>query len=107
MTTTSTDVYRPVDFVLLELARDRRTGEAGPALMELVERRHRCAEWSVRHVPLAVGRAHGGSAAGHGAVELQREQFNESLAVQLRVPFSAVGGASGELAVSLEVGVDT
>ena len=38
MTTTAADVHGPVDFVLLEFPRDRLTGEAGAALMDLVER---------------------------------------------------------------------
>jgi dihydroorotase-like cyclic amidohydrolase len=38
MTTTTTDVHGPVDFVLLEFPRDGLTGEAGQALMDLVER---------------------------------------------------------------------
>ena len=38
MTTTTSDVHGPVDFVLLEFPRDGLTGEAGQALMELVER---------------------------------------------------------------------
>ncbi len=38
MTTTSTDVHGPVDFVLLEFPRDRLTGEAGAALLDLVQR---------------------------------------------------------------------
>ncbi len=38
MSTTDTDVSGPIDFVLLEFPRDRLTGEAGPALMDLVER---------------------------------------------------------------------
>jgi hypothetical protein len=33
-----TDVSGPIDFVLLEFPRDRLTGEAGQALMDLVER---------------------------------------------------------------------
>ena len=38
MTTTNiADVSGPVDFVLLEFPRDRLTGEAGQALMDLVE----------------------------------------------------------------------
>lgn len=37
MTTTPADVYGPIDFVLLEFPRDRLTGEAGRALMDLVE----------------------------------------------------------------------
>jgi hypothetical protein len=32
------DVHGPIDFVLLEFATDNLTGEAGPALMDLVER---------------------------------------------------------------------
>ena len=43
MTTTTTrptaDVYGPIDFVLLEFPGDRLTGEAAPALLDLVERR--------------------------------------------------------------------
>ena len=38
MTTTDADVYGPIDFVLLEFPRDRLTGEAGKALLDLVER---------------------------------------------------------------------
>lgn len=38
MTTTTTDVHGPVDFVLLEFPRDRLTGGAGEALMDLVDR---------------------------------------------------------------------
>jgi dihydroorotase-like cyclic amidohydrolase len=38
MTTTTTEVHGPVDFVLLEFPRDGLTGEAGQALMDLVER---------------------------------------------------------------------
>jgi hypothetical protein len=38
MTTTTTDVHGPVDFVLLEFPRDRLTGEASRALIDLVER---------------------------------------------------------------------
>lgn len=39
MTTTKiSDVAGPIDFVLLEFPRDRLTGEAGQALMDLVER---------------------------------------------------------------------
>jgi len=43
MTTTDTptatrDVSGPIDFLLLEFPRDRLTGEAGSALMDLVER---------------------------------------------------------------------
>ncbi len=38
MTTPAADVYGPIDFVLLEFPRDRLTGEAGKALMDLVER---------------------------------------------------------------------
>lgn len=37
MTTTAPDVFGPIDFVLLEFPRDRLTGEAGRALMDLVE----------------------------------------------------------------------
>jgi hypothetical protein len=36
-TTTSSDVHGPVDFVLLEFPRDRLTGEASRALLDLVE----------------------------------------------------------------------
>ena len=35
--TTDADVHGPVDFVLLEFPRDRLTGEAAQALMDLVE----------------------------------------------------------------------
>lgn len=38
MTTTPTDVHGPIDFVLLEFPRDRLTGEASKALLDLVER---------------------------------------------------------------------
>ncbi|HEX6248949.1 MAG TPA: DUF6325 family protein [Nocardioidaceae bacterium] len=38
MTTTTSDVHGPVDFVLLEFPRDGLTGEAGQALLDLVER---------------------------------------------------------------------
>jgi dihydroorotase-like cyclic amidohydrolase len=38
MNSTTTDVHGPVDFVLLEFPRDGLTGEAGQALMDLVER---------------------------------------------------------------------
>jgi dihydroorotase-like cyclic amidohydrolase len=38
VTTTDADVYGPIDFVLLEFPHDRLTGEAGKALMDLVER---------------------------------------------------------------------
>jgi dihydroorotase-like cyclic amidohydrolase len=34
---TTTDVHGPIDFVLLEFPRDRLTGEAAQALMDLVE----------------------------------------------------------------------
>ena len=34
----TTDVYGPVDFVLIEFPLDRLTGEAAPALLDLVER---------------------------------------------------------------------
>jgi uncharacterized membrane protein len=37
VTATPADVYGPIDFVLLEFPRDRLTGEAGKALMDLVE----------------------------------------------------------------------
>jgi hypothetical protein len=36
-TTSDADVHGPVDFALLEFPRDRLTGEAGQALMDLVE----------------------------------------------------------------------
>ena len=36
--TTPTDVHGPIDFVLLEFPGDQLTGEAAPALMDLVER---------------------------------------------------------------------
>jgi len=35
---TATDVHGPIDFVLIEFPQDRLTGEAGQALMDLVER---------------------------------------------------------------------
>jgi uncharacterized membrane protein len=38
VTTTTTEVHGPVDFVLIEFPADRLTGEAGPALVDLVER---------------------------------------------------------------------
>ena len=38
MTSTTTEVHGPVDFVLIEFPADRLTGEAGPALLDLVER---------------------------------------------------------------------
>ena len=38
MTSDSQDVLGPIDFVLLEFPRDRLSGEAGSALMDLVER---------------------------------------------------------------------
>lgn len=38
MTTTANDVHGPVDFVLLEFPRHRLTGEAGKALLDVVER---------------------------------------------------------------------
>lgn len=38
MTQTPKDVAGPIDFVLLEFPRDRLTGEAGQALMDLVQR---------------------------------------------------------------------
>ena len=38
MSTTAAEVHGPIDFVLIEFPRDRLTGEAGPALMDLVER---------------------------------------------------------------------
>lgn len=44
MTTTPTkpvhtsDVHGPIDFILLEFDQDRLTGEAGPALLDLVDR---------------------------------------------------------------------
>jgi hypothetical protein len=37
VTTIDTEIHGPVDFVLLEFPRDRMTGEAGQALMDLVE----------------------------------------------------------------------
>ena len=36
-TTSETEVHGPVDFALLEFPRDRLTGEAAQALMDLVE----------------------------------------------------------------------
>lgn len=38
MSTTATDVHGPIDFVLLEFPGDKLTGEAAPALMDLVDR---------------------------------------------------------------------
>jgi uncharacterized membrane protein len=37
MTTTTTDVHGPIDFVLLEFPRNQMTGEAAQALKDLVE----------------------------------------------------------------------
>lgn len=37
MTSTTTEVHGPIDFVLIEFPADRLTGEAGPALVDLVE----------------------------------------------------------------------
>lgn len=37
-TTTTTDVHGPIDFVLIEFDAGRLTGEAAPALLDLVER---------------------------------------------------------------------
>lgn len=37
MTTTQTEIHGPVDFALLEFPRERMTGEAGRALLDLVE----------------------------------------------------------------------
>lgn len=37
-TTPSVDVHGPIDFVLLEFPRDQLTGEAAPALVDLVDR---------------------------------------------------------------------
>ena len=37
MTATQTEIHGPVDFALLEFPRDRMTGEAARALMDLVE----------------------------------------------------------------------
>ncbi len=37
MTTTTTDVHGPVDFVLIEFPGDQLTGEAAPALVDLVD----------------------------------------------------------------------
>jgi len=37
VTATQTEIHGPVDFALLEFPRDRMTGEAGRALMDLVE----------------------------------------------------------------------
>lgn len=34
----TTDVHGPIDFLIIEFEQDRLTGEAGPALMDLVER---------------------------------------------------------------------
>ena len=36
--TTGNEVHGPIDYVLLEFPRDRLTGQAGPALMDLVDR---------------------------------------------------------------------
>lgn len=38
MTTTATDVHGPIDFALIEFPRDKLTGEASQALMDLVQR---------------------------------------------------------------------
>ncbi|HLN77758.1 MAG TPA: DUF6325 family protein [Nocardioidaceae bacterium] len=38
MSTTATEVHGPVDFVLIEFHADKLTGEAAPALMDLVDR---------------------------------------------------------------------
>ena len=38
LTATMTDVHGPIDFVILEFAADKLTGEAGPALLDLVDR---------------------------------------------------------------------
>lgn len=38
MSTTATEVHGPIDFVLIEFHGDKLTGEAAPALMDLVER---------------------------------------------------------------------
>jgi len=38
VSTSASDVYGPIDFVLLEFPADGLTGEAGPALVDLVER---------------------------------------------------------------------
>jgi hypothetical protein len=38
VSTTDADVSGPIDFVLLEFPRDRLTGEAGKALMDLVDK---------------------------------------------------------------------
>ena len=38
MTTTTTQVHGPIDFVLIEFSAGRLTGEAGSALLDLVER---------------------------------------------------------------------
>jgi uncharacterized membrane protein len=38
VTTSTTEVHGPVDFVLIEFPAERLTGEAGPALLDLVER---------------------------------------------------------------------
>ena len=38
MSTTAPDVHGPIDFVLLEFPGDKLTGQAAPALMDLVER---------------------------------------------------------------------
>ena len=36
--TATTDIHGPIDYLLLEFPRDQLTGEAGPALVELVDR---------------------------------------------------------------------
>ena len=38
MTSTTTDVHGPIDFVLIEFPADQLTGEAAPALIDLVDR---------------------------------------------------------------------
>ena len=38
VSTTATDSHGPIDFVLFEFPRDQLTGEAAPALLDLVER---------------------------------------------------------------------
>ena len=62
MTSTTTEVHGPVDFVLIEFPADRLTGEAGPALLDLVER------GLIRLFDLMViSKAEDGSVEAHGA----------------------------------------
>jgi hypothetical protein len=38
MSTTAQEVHGPIDFILLEFHEDKLTGEAGPALVDLIEK---------------------------------------------------------------------